>query len=253
MAGQGGVYCDNAGDRRSRTMLFRIKRKKVCIALVSFLLLLVSCQKTNWDEIISRTMISYQRGNFEGALRLANRALRLAEKEFGPEDPRVAASYNNIAFIHFSMEKYGRAAKYYKQSVPIYEAAFGPDSEELIKPLRGLAEANFKQKRFAEGESYYNRIIEILKGKDGPDALSVADAQISLADGYVSQGRLPAAERLYGESLRIIEENLDENDLRLAKGLETVAKFYSLIGKKGKSRSLKERAKEIRLRLIQGK
>ena len=56
-----------------------------------------------------RSVLNRDQGNTEAAEPLYKRALAIAEKAFGPEDPNVVASLINLAGLYHDEEKYSAA------------------------------------------------------------------------------------------------------------------------------------------------
>ena len=80
---------------------------------------------------------AYEQGNYTEAEKLFVAALKEAEK-FGPQDPRLATSLNNLANLYNTQGKYGEADPLYKRSLEIWEKALGPDHPSVATSLENL-------------------------------------------------------------------------------------------------------------------
>ncbi len=65
-------------------------------------------------------------------------ALKEAEG-FGPQDPRLATSLNNLAVVYDDLARYAEAEPLYKRALAIREKALGPDQPRLAKGLYNIA------------------------------------------------------------------------------------------------------------------
>jgi hypothetical protein len=73
--------------------------------LVIVILALVSVsytfgQETLWNELNLELAELYRQGKYQEATEVAQRAVKVAEKTFGPNHPRVATSQNNLATLY---------------------------------------------------------------------------------------------------------------------------------------------------------
>ena len=59
----------------------------------------------------------YAQDRHQEALPFAEKALRLGEREFGPNDPATAATLNNVALIYTVLWPYSKAGPYYRRAL----------------------------------------------------------------------------------------------------------------------------------------
>jgi tetratricopeptide (TPR) repeat protein len=72
-------------------------------------------------------------------VKVAKRALQVAQQNDGPDHPNVALSLGNLAELYEAQRKYAKAEPLYKQSLEILEKAFGQDSPFLVPTLLNMA------------------------------------------------------------------------------------------------------------------
>jgi len=84
-------------------------------------------QVEQWQSYIVAGTRAYQQDNYAEAERQWGSALKEA-KRFGPQDPRLATSLNNLATLYHAQGKYAQAEPLYKRSLAIREKALGPAS-----------------------------------------------------------------------------------------------------------------------------
>ena len=75
---------------------------------------------------------------YDHAIPIAKKALRVAEKNAGANHPDVAWSLSNLALLYHYRGRYAEAEPLYKRSLAIREKALGPDHPNVAEghPLR---------------------------------------------------------------------------------------------------------------------
>ena len=90
--------------------------KYILMIVATFLLLLLatSCVSeqgagSEW-EILNREVGSlYQQGQYDSAVVVARKSLKVAEENVGPDHPNVATSLNNLAKLYYNQGQYAKA------------------------------------------------------------------------------------------------------------------------------------------------
>ncbi len=77
-----------------------------------------ACQSNGWKSNNAAGIKALQQGRYADAEKLFLAALEEA-KGFGPQDPRLATSLNNLAGLYQSQGKYAEAESLFKRSLPI--------------------------------------------------------------------------------------------------------------------------------------
>ena len=129
----------------------------LCVALWTAA---ASAQQTRWEKLTDAGVKAYQEGRYAEAEKLLSDALKEAEK-LGPNDPRLAASLNNLAAIYDAQGKYAEAEPLYKRSLAIREKALGPDHPDVATTLENYADLMRKTGREAEAEKMKVRATAI--------------------------------------------------------------------------------------------
>ena len=81
---------------------------------------------------------AYQQGKYAEAEKQLLTALQEAEN-FGPEDPRLAASLNNLAALYQAQGRSAEAEKLFKRALAIVEKALGPEHPTVAQALENYA------------------------------------------------------------------------------------------------------------------
>lgn len=132
-------------------------------------------QKTLWDDYIRDGKQADDRGDHSKALKLYTFALEEAEK-FGPADPRLATSLNNLATLFQSQRDYASAVPLCKLSLGIFEKTLGPDHPTLAISLHNLAWLYRAERDFTKAEPLFKRSLAICEKALGPNHPDVASS-----------------------------------------------------------------------------
>jgi tetratricopeptide (TPR) repeat protein len=98
-------------------------------------------------------------GRYSEALATSQRALSLAERQFGPEHPAVAAWVNHIAYLNDMQGRYRDAERLYTKALAMREKALGPYHPDVAATLNNLAGSYQEQGRYAEAEPLFRRAL----------------------------------------------------------------------------------------------
>ena len=117
-----------------------------------------------WDILIQKFTDLYRAGNYDRALTVAKKALKVAEKNAGPHHPDVATSLNNLALLSYSQSNFAQAEPLYKRSLAIWEKALGPDHPHVATNLENMALLYRATNRQQEAEKLEQRAERIRAG-----------------------------------------------------------------------------------------
>ena len=99
--------------------------------LAGLLLLVLShadtqAQQGVWARHNSAFEAAYRQGDYDEAATQIKAALEAA-KAFGPDDPRLATTLNNLALVYDEQGRYAEAKSLYERALAIWETALGPE------------------------------------------------------------------------------------------------------------------------------
>ncbi len=113
-------------------------------------------QAEQWQSYMDAGDKAYHQGNYPEAVKQWVAAVKEAER-FGPQDPRLATSLNELAVLYRAQGvlyddqgKYAEAEPLHKRSLAIREKALGPEHPDVAQSLINLAELYRAQGKFAE-------------------------------------------------------------------------------------------------------
>ncbi len=106
-------------------------------------------QGGSWETHMAAGDKAYQQGDYAEAERQLGAALKEAEG-FGPQDPRLATSLNNLAVLYEARGRYAEAEPLYKRALAIVEKALGPEHPDVATSLENYAALLRKTERTTE-------------------------------------------------------------------------------------------------------
>ena len=166
-------------------------------------------QSPELNDAYNRAGELYAQGRYQEAIPFVEKALRLSEREFGPDHLGVATALIRLALVYSAQGKYAEAEPLLKRALAIDEKARGPDHRGNATVLNRLALVYRAQGKYAEAEPLYKRVVATREKALGPDHPQVARSINNLALFYQAQGRYDDAEPLYKRVVAIFEKALN--------------------------------------------
>src|SRR5262245_27156301 len=110
-------------------------------------------------------LVLYRAGKAEApeTRALAERAVRIKEARLPLDDPRQAASWNQLATILHATGDPAGALAGFRKVLAARERAFGPESPRLAGPLSNVASACRDLGDHAEAKIHYQRALALLE------------------------------------------------------------------------------------------
>jgi len=137
-----------------------------------------------WDMYTTSGKSFLHLRNHADAARMFAAALQVAEG-FGPTDPRLGVSLNNLAHALQLARRYDEAEALYRRAIELTARKHGPDHPDAAVCLANLAGLYQAQHRHVEAEPLYRKAVEILGKTLGDDHASMA----TLLENYASNLR----------------------------------------------------------------
>ena len=227
-------------------------RAWLSVFVCSLLVTLPACRFTGWEEYMEAGYWAYQDGRSAEAEELFLAALQQAER-FGPEDPRLATTLDNLADLFHTQGRDAESQRLYQRALRSAEEALGPEHPRVAGILNHLAGLYADQDGFTEAEPLYRRALAILETARGPDHPDVVQSLAGLAELYRFQNRYAEAEPLYQRLLALLEKALGPDHLDVAATLEEYAELLRATGREAQAAEIEARARAIRARVAAGR
>ncbi len=148
---------------------------------------------------------------------------RWVEESFGPDQPSVATTLNNLAGLLWRLSRYEEAEPLYRRALAIFEADNGPDHTEVASTLNNLAVLLGSLSRYEEAEPLYRRALAIHEAAYGPKHPLVATNLNNLANFLRTLARYEEAGPLFRRALAIEEAAYGPDHPEVATTLNNLA------------------------------
>ncbi len=187
-------------------------------------------------------------GHHEGAMPFAQKALRLAVREFGPDRPSPADFLSNLAGLYHAQRRYA-AEPLDQRLLAVREKA---EHLDFASSLSNRAALYHDQGRYAEAEPLYERALAIWEKVLGPDHPGLARGLNNLAALYRAQGRYAEAEPLYRRALANWEKALGPEHPYVVPTLQNYAALLRELGREAEAAEMEARAEANRGKAAEG-
>ena len=175
------------------------------------------------DRLSAQVLDLFKRSEFEEALPLAKRALKIREKALHPNDARIADAQSNLAELHLALQHYGEAESLFRKAIKIYELDGKTHAKSVTNALDRVALLREIARKPKEAEDLYLRAIALRQSVLGADHAETKDALDRLATFYTKRkdygNALPILRQLVAEG----EKKYGPTDVQLGKLLERFA------------------------------
>ncbi len=198
--------------------------------------------------IAAREELTWQhfiRGEYAEAESLLEGTLRMQRAAYGPEDPRVANSENNLARVLHLRGDFAGAKELFTRSIAVLERELGPDDVDLAIALDGLALVLQDEGDLAGARRTFQRALRILESTIGAEDTTTASTMNNLASLYQAEGDVYAAKILFERALSVRTKLLPPDHPELSESLNNLALLLKGQGKLDEAMPLLERARDI--------
>jgi CHAT domain-containing protein/Tfp pilus assembly protein PilF len=213
--------------------------------LAAFSLLPAAAQQARWYQLSEQVLQLREQGKAAEALPLAQETVRVAEQTFGPDNPHVGLSLNELGLLLTDEEKFADAETAYRRALSINEKAYGESSTQAAAVLNNIADLYRIQGRYGDAEKLFQQAMSIQEKALGPDDPEVAVNAGNLALVYVAEGKYADAEPLYRRVIAIDVKAKGPQDSSVATDDNNLADLYVKQAKYADAQSLQLQALSI--------
>ena len=213
-----------------------MKRTLITICLIMFMLSLCMgafAQGKSWEELTAQYKAIREQTRKQNdftktmkAIDIAKEALQKAEKEFGPDDPRLAESLYLLADAYNFGLDYAQAEPLYKQALSVYEKARMQETLAYARVLIGLGTLYSLQGRYGEGLTHYQQALSIIEKLPKPNTIELANLLDYMALVLDFEKGFAAAEPYYKRSIAVKEKVFGTVHPEVAEAMSVIASAY---------------------------
>jgi tetratricopeptide (TPR) repeat protein len=195
-----------------------------------------------WRERLAEGDRALHHGRYAESEEALVAALHQAEA-FGPDDPRLAESLDDLGDLYFAQGKYALAEPLLVRALAITEKIYGHGSLQAASGLLYLADLENLRGSSAEAKRLYQKGLSILESHGRTIDLASRLNEVALL--YQSQGRDDDAEQAYLRALALTERSFGKEHPLVASRLDDLALLYQSQGRYALAEPLYLRALEI--------
>ncbi len=220
-----------------------------CVVLVTFVPIPVSAaDEAVWKALLRESHSLHRERQYDKAAEMAKQAIEFAETTFGGDDPKVASSLKQLAYVYSYERRYGESVPLLRRALAIIEGHYGPEHQEVARYLSNLAIHLGNSRHRDEAERLYERALAIREKVLGPDHLDLAYNLISLGNYARQRGDYERAEALLTRALGIRKKHLKPDHGWIAESWTFLAGLYENQGRYDEAVAAQRRAVEIKVR-----
>ena len=161
-------------------------------------------------------------GQFDEALEEFERALKIAEREFGPSDPRTIDLLHEISITYADRGEFIEAEAAYERAIASAERSLGPDNATTLNMRGNLALLYLESRRWDEAEELNLDVLAARRRTLPADDPQLLKSLNNLGLLYQSTGDLAEAEPYLEEAValsRVIHGPRHPDSLRMKETL----------------------------------
>jgi CHAT domain-containing protein/Flp pilus assembly protein TadD len=173
---------------------------KIGILLYILMFSTVNLLAQNWEELNSKALDLFHKGDYINALVTGEKARQQATSEFGPEHEYYATSLTNLASFYYANGNYESALSLYNEASGILLKAIGSQDPIYATLLNNLAETYKSIGNYKAAKPLYTKAKIIMLQIFGRENQDYATIENNL-------GMLYMVEKNYTAALPLIEES----------------------------------------------
>lgn len=212
------------------------------------LLLRISAPETTEQALSTMHKISLlylMQGRAEQALAIDEQALKLAERNLGPEHPSLIRCLNELCTLRYQQGEIEHSESLMERALAIAENAYGPDSPERIRLLHTLGYLYRDQGRIADAKRTFEQSAGLCEKSLGANHPDLARSHVHLGELYRVEGKYEEAERCLERGCAITENSLGPDSPELAWHLGFLALAYAAREKHSEAEETARRAVSV--------
>jgi len=175
------------------------------------------------DRLSVEVVKLFKSSEFEEAVPLAKRALKIRQKHLNPNDALIADAQSNLAELYLVLEQPKDAESLIEKAVKIYQldsAAHGKSLAHALEGLGLLRDLSFKR---AEAEALFLQALALRERVMGPAHIETKDARDRLATFYMRTKEFAKALPILRQQVAESEQKYGSADPRVGQVLERLS------------------------------
>jgi tetratricopeptide (TPR) repeat protein len=183
--------------------------------------------------------------NYTQAEEAFHQELKIIEKIFGPNYPRVTDPLFYLGSMAAGQKDYRAAEGYFSRALEVNLKSFGEKSTRTSESLRTMAGLYMAQGDWAKAEPFLLRAVEASEDVAGPDDNMTLVPLYGLCDLYDRWEKPDRSQPCWQRAIGIMEKQVGENSPDLREPLTAEAKALRKLGKKDQAGDVEQRLEKI--------
>ncbi len=186
------------------------------IIAVLFILIPLSAYSQTWDELNAQANEAFNNGDYELAISLGQKALKLAIKKEGKQGKYYGTSLSNLAYYYKNNAEYDKSESYFKETLVLREKLEGKLSSDYVITLFGLGNLYKDLGRYKDAEKCMLESLNLGKQMGGEMSAPYAQFLNGIAMLYRTMGKYDVALKHSQEALKVAKHNYgDEHSVTI--------------------------------------
>ena len=137
--------------------------KKFCLLIILAFCLVNIAHSQSWKELNQKVIECRINGDYAKGIEYAEKAKIQAEKEYGKEHKKYAASLNNLAISYYEIGNYTKAEPLYIEALNIRKKVLGENHLDYATSLNNMAVLYYETENYTKAEPLYIEALNIYK------------------------------------------------------------------------------------------
>jgi len=194
------------------------------------------------DTYISQVVQHIQKGRFQKALPLSQKALKITTEILGEKHPVSLSLMNYLGFIYQNLGHFSKALPFFEKGYSLSKEVLGEKHPNTLSRLNNLAVIYRYVGRLSEALPLFETAYQVSKEQLGEQHPSTLNRLNNLAIIYQELGRLSEALPLFETGYRVSKEVLGEKHYLNITILDNLASSYKNVGRLTEALSLYEKS-----------
>jgi tetratricopeptide (TPR) repeat protein len=194
--------------------------------------------------------IDFAQRKLDAAAAHDEKAVRLAERAFGPRHLNVAKALEGQGATLMEQGQIARGIAILHQALQIYEDRLGPDHPWVARTLHNLGQAHIVARNNAEAEQELRRAVAIREAALGPDAPDLGETLALLGITVRRRGLVDEALGLHRRAVALSERAQGPESLALPMLLVELGTDLGLLGHHAEAEQQLRRAMAVATRRL---
>jgi tetratricopeptide (TPR) repeat protein len=183
--------------------------------------------------------------NYTQAEEAFHQELKIIEKIFGPNYPRVTDPLFYLGSMAAGRKDYAAAEGYFSRALDVNLKSFGEKSRRTSESLRTMAGLYMAQGDWAKAEPFLLRAVKASEDAAGPDDNMTLVPLYGLCDLYDRWEKPDQSQPCWQRAIGIMEKQVGENSPDLREPLTAEAKALRKLGKNDEAGDVEQRLEKI--------